>query len=68
MSQPRDDRQEDLFRPPLEEIIKLAAPDLWNRIGRGCELHLHLTADNIRQGECDATIWHVNHLNNRSST
>src|SRR5262245_17901303 len=41
----------------------LAAPDLWNRIGRGCELHVHLTADNIRQGECDTTIWHVDHLN-----
>ena len=23
MSQPRDDRQDDLFRPPLEEIINL---------------------------------------------
>src|SRR5262245_7790516 len=40
----------------------LAAPDLWNRIGRGCKLHVHLTADNIRQGQCDATIWHVNHV------
>src|SRR5215468_2714392 len=41
----------------------LGPPDLWNRIGRGCELHLHLTADNIRQGECDATIWHVDYVN-----
>jgi hypothetical protein len=24
MSQPRDDRQDDLFRPPLEEIITFA--------------------------------------------
>ena len=40
----------------------LATPDLWNRIGRGCKLHVHLTVDNIRQGECDATIWHVNHV------
>ena len=26
MSQPRDDRQDDLFRPPLEEIINLRHP------------------------------------------
>ena len=26
MSQPRDDRQGDLFRPPLEEIINLRHP------------------------------------------
>jgi IS5 family transposase len=26
MSQPRDDRQDDLFRPPLEEIINLGHP------------------------------------------
>jgi hypothetical protein len=26
MSQPRDDRQDDLFRPPLAEIINLRHP------------------------------------------
>jgi IS5 family transposase len=26
MSQPRDDRQDDLFRPPLKEIINLCHP------------------------------------------
>ena len=26
MSQPRDDRQDDLFRPPLEEIIRPSDP------------------------------------------
>ena len=26
MSQPRDDRQDDLFRPPLNEIINLRHP------------------------------------------
>src|SRR5262245_64308913 len=26
MSQPRDDRQDDLFRPPLEEIINFRHP------------------------------------------
>jgi IS5 family transposase len=26
MSQPRDDRKDDLFRPPLEEIINLRHP------------------------------------------
>ena len=26
MSKPRDDRQDDLFRPPLEEIINLGHP------------------------------------------
>jgi len=26
MSQPRDDRQDDLFRPALEEIINLRHP------------------------------------------
>ena len=26
MSQPRDDRQDDLFRPPLEQIINLRHP------------------------------------------
>ena len=26
MSQPRDDRQDDLFRPPLKEIINLRHP------------------------------------------
>ena len=26
MSKPRDDRQDDLFRPPLEEIINLRHP------------------------------------------
>ena len=26
MSQPRDDRQDDLFRPPLEAIINLRHP------------------------------------------
>jgi hypothetical protein len=37
MSRPRDDRQDDLFRPPLEEIINLGRPILWrlrNTVGK----------------------------------
>ena len=29
MSQPRDDRQDDLFRPRLEEIINFRHPLVW---------------------------------------
>jgi len=38
MSQPRDDRQDDLFRPPLEEIISLRHPlvRLAGHIPSGC--------------------------------
>src|SRR5262245_13083580 len=37
----------------------LPAPDLRDRIGRGRELHMHLTADNIGQSEGGATVGYV---------
>src|SRR5262245_56827955 len=40
----------------------LPAPDLRDRIGRGRELHMHLTADNIGQSEGGATVGYVYHV------